>query len=570
MTFKRVRLIAVCLMFSIICVLSDNTVYASSKNDLTSEEFIEKFDVDITVKRDAVIDVVETITYNFGSEQSGNEHHGIYRTIPISYEARGGNYTTDIDHIFVTNEHGTARSYSISRNDRYLTIKIGDPHKRVYGRHVYRIMYRVHDIINFFDDHDELYWNVTGNDWHVPIKSVSARVHIPGKVMRTQCFVGVSGSTDACSIGMVKKNDAIFSHAGLGEGEGMTVVVSVQKGILKEPSAMTCIWHTITDNLMALSPLFVGSGMFYLWYTRGRDRRRHGTIIPRYSPPANMTPADVSFIVHEGIHPRDVGATLIDLAVRGYITITRSTQDNYESASHDYVIKRTHADEKKLLSHEKILLGKILGGEDQGNVSVLRDDQSFFYTFKKVCTERYAGKYFVKNPEKVKSMYVVAGFMIIFGGTFFSAGNVYNVIGALLSGLCVIAFSHFMPARTREGVNVYEHIMDFKDFLSVTEKDRLAFHNAPEKNPKTFEKFLPYAIALGVEKQWARQFDDLYNRQPEWYKSDGSLSASTLVRDLSHFENAVSVISKSAAGGSSGFSGGSSGGGFGGGGGGSW
>jgi uncharacterized membrane protein len=127
-----------------------------------------------------------------------------------------------------------------------------------------------------------------------------------------------------------------------------------------------------------------------------------------------------------------------------------------------------------------------------------------------------------------------------------------------------------MPAKTGQGVLVHEKIEGFRRYLSVAEKDRLEFHNAPEKTPELFDRFLPYAIALGVEDKWAEQFKDLELPERDWYTgSPGTaFTAAALVSDLSSFTGDVSAAAAPKSSGSSG--GGFSGGGFGGGGGGSW
>jgi uncharacterized membrane protein len=129
-----------------------------------------------------------------------------------------------------------------------------------------------------------------------------------------------------------------------------------------------------------------------------------------------------------------------------------------------------------------------------------------------------------------------------------------------------------MPKRTLAGAKLAKQVLGLKLYLNVAEKDRLEFHDAPAKTPERFEKLLPYAIALGVETQWAKQFEGIYNTPPSWYNDRyGTFSTLALVGSLNHFHSvSSSTLSSSPHSSGSGFSGGSSGGGFGGGGGGSW
>jgi uncharacterized membrane protein len=184
------------------------------------------------------------------------------------------------------------------------------------------------------------------------------------------------------------------------------------------------------------------------------------------------------------------------------------------------------------------------------------------------------------NPDRVRATYLIIGFVIAslgLTGIFIAFWLGFMAFSVLISGLILIIFSRFMPRRSQHGAETLEEILGFKLFLSVTEEERLKFHNAPAKNPEMFEKFLPYAMIFGVEKEWAKQFEDMYKTPPSWYEGDfTTFSALYLVTNLSSLSSAATSTITSrpgggAGGGMSGFGGGGfSGGGFGGGGGGSW
>jgi uncharacterized membrane protein len=145
----------------------------------------------------------------------------------------------------------------------------------------------------------------------------------------------------------------------------------------------------------------------------------------------------------------------------------------------------------------------------------------------------------------------------------------------VVSGLIIAGFGFLMPNRTIKGVETRALILGLKEYLNTAEKDRLEFHNAPEKKPEVFEKLLPFAIALKVDKAWAKQFENIYKTNPSWYSdsSGHAFNAYFLSSSLGDFSSslnsAVASTTASASSGGSGFSGGG-GGGFGGGGGGSW
>jgi len=186
--------------------------------------------------------------------------------------------------------------------------------------------------------------------------------------------------------------------------------------------------------------------------------------------------------------------------------------------------------------------------------------------------------YFVRDPVKDKQKFaivlVVGLFVLMFGGTFI--GSFLGILPSLflvLSYLIVVFFMYFMPARTPAGATAFMHVKGLKNYLEMAEKERIAFHNAPEKKPEVFEKFLPVAMVLGVEKKWAGQFNDIYTTPPSWYSSsgNGAFNAMVFASSLNDFSTQSASSLATAPGSSSGSGGGGfSGGGGGGGGGGSW
>ena len=226
------------------------------------------------------------------------------------------------------------------------------------------------------------------------------------------------------------------------------------------------------------------------------------------------------------------------------------------------------------------LMTKLFGSKDVIKLSDLKN--SFAQDLAKIRSEVYslvvADNYYPQNPVTVKTLYSIGGIALAVLGvvatSMTSRGGVIPIVSWILSGIIIVAFGMAMSRRTKKGVLAREHILGLKRYLSVAEKERLAFHNAPEKNPKHFDDLLPYAIVLGVESQWADQFKDIYTQEPSWYRgptSGSHFAVAALASDMNSFSTtAGTTMASSASSGGSGFSGGSSGGGFGGGGGGSW
>ena len=242
----------------------------------------------------------------------------------------------------------------------------------------------------------------------------------------------------------------------------------------------------------------------------------------------------------------------------------------------DYQLDRLKDTDDNLKEYQKILLNAFF---NKGSQSVKLSDLKYKLTsdLKNAHKEIYrfvaSNGYFVKNPATVKLVYNLIGIAFIFLASFtFSFINIFAVTNLVGSGIIIILFGFFMTKRTIKGVKTKNYILGLKEYIRVAEKERIKFHNAPEKNPQTFEKFLPYAMVFKLEKQWAKQFENIYLEQPVWYSGTdlATFSAIGFVNELSNFGSEARASFAQNSGGSSGFSGGSSGGGFGGGGGGSW
>jgi uncharacterized membrane protein len=542
-------------------------------------EKITSFTGEIKINSDSSINVREVIAYDFGE----NQKHGIFRDIPVKYKARGGNYNLRISGIKVADEDGKPYNFTISYPGDDVQIKIGDADKFVSGQKNYIINYAIRRAVNYFPDHDELYWNFTGDEWRVPIENSSVKVVLPENAkenLQAKCFRGVFGSTAECETTVDKNNIEYKSTAPYNPGEGMTIVAGWPKGITKEPTALQKFWDIIRDNWTLFAPIIAFILMFRLWWKKGRDPKGRGTIIAQYSPPDNLAPAEIGTMADGSADNKDVSATIIDLAVRKFLKIRRTEEKGFLGIkSVEYTFTKTKDEEPERDFEKKVMQG-IFGGSKEKKLSDLKN--KFYKTLSDVKDQLYrdvtAKGYYVKNPNTQVGLWVA---IAIVGGAFLAVGfgllqGGWGVASGILSGAIILIFGWLMPAVTKKGAELKENILGFKDFLSVTETDRLKFHNVPEKNPEMFEKFLPHAMVLGVEKEWAKQFEGIYNQQPDWYEDPSgrmfnAMILSSMVSDFNGTAmSAMASQPSSAAGGGSGFSGGGGGGGFGGGGGGSW
>ena len=283
---------------------------------------VQNFHSNITINQDTSLTVEETIDVTFNEQR-----HGIFRTIPVVYRGNGRVINSRLAVLSVNDE------YETSREGDSIQIKIGDPDEYVVGQKTYKIAYRVRRIIQRFDTHDELYWNVAGADWDTNILNASATVASGfAKVTKTECYLCREVSKNENSVSF--ESDSV-----LGNGTDMTIVVALNK--TNQLSFATTTGELILDNwgyFIAILPILAIS---IIWFKRGRDIRyisdnvyydpknkttektpvfNKREFLPMvYSPIAGLTPSEVGTLVDERVDIHDVVAEIVELGRLGYL-----------------------------------------------------------------------------------------------------------------------------------------------------------------------------------------------------------------------------------------------------------
>lgn len=574
------------LFFVFIILIIFGFITSAFAQDFT----IDKFHADITISENSSLTVKERIDVEFQRPK-----HGIYREMPFKYiDELGNTIKTPLKVLSVTDESGKEREYKVNRKGNVIYIRIGDPDRYVSGHQIYVITYKVENAVLFFDDHDELYWNVTGNYWKAPIRDASANVVLTvgntSKNIWASCYTGVSGSRRSeCIYETYPNSVEFFSKKNLSSGEGFTIAFGWDKGLVYPPSSWRkFLWALdIRENWVFFLPVLSLIFMINLWHKRGRDPKVRESITVRYEPPKFgnnlLIPAEVGALVDEKIDSRDITSTIVGLAVKGFIKIEEIKREGLIFDSSDYYLAKIKEPDETLCAFEILLMKKIFSGDLPGiMVSDLKN--RFYRELDLLKTTLYSElvrkKYFLVNPYRVRRFYIASGIIVAFIG-FFSA-SIFTplsfgkgAIAGIMTAFPVFLFSRFMPAKTRAGASVYMDILGFQEFMSRAEKDRLERMGDKE----LFSKFLPYAIALDVVDNWARAFEGIYQESPKWYVSHDGLRTFTPYSFSRSIGSATSSLAAaiysaprgSGVSGGGGFGGGgSSGGGFGGGGGGSW
>ena len=540
---------------------------------------IQRFDVEVVVQPDGSLEVTEVIQPRFTGSW-----RGIYRTIPVEYRTpQGFNYTLLLEPLSVTDGTGRALKYESSRERHYRKFKIYVPDAEDAARTVI-LRYRVLDGLKFFEDHDELYWNVTGDEWEVPIESATARILLPPGVtgLRALNFTGAYGSRQQdATVEILENGVEIRMRRPLAFHEGLTAVVGWDKGIVREPGVLARAALFLRGNWLFAVPLGVFGVMFWLWHTRGRDPRLR-PIAVQYAPPEGLTPAEVGTLVDNSADMRDVTAMIVDLAVRGYLLIEEKEKQHlmglWSNKEYVFHLRKKPEQWKELKPHERELLDALFAGGALESVELSELQNKFYKSLpgirNRIFDSLMAHGYYLHRPDKVRQAYLVGGliigFLMFLGGglisRLFGTAPLTAALAGLATGAVICGFGWFMPARTLQGTRALEGTRGFEDFLGHVEADRM---DRTIRTPEMFEKFLPFAMALSVEKKWVGAFQDIYRQPPEWYRGSYGPNFYPIgfVHDLNQMSARAGAVMTSAprSSGGSGFSGGGFSGGGGGG-----
>ncbi len=504
---------------------------------VTHAEYIESLTSDITLSKDGTAIISEKFAYVFTEAR-----HGIYRCIPTLHQDKSSSFFKEryIDIVLKSVSMDTLDvPYVVDARGNEFCIKIGDPNATITGPHLYTIEYSVGGALSYQEfGGADWYWNVSGNEWTVPIRSIKARVSSPDSILLREraCYRGAVGKTDSCQITTDEQGVIHFSGTQFDPGEGLTVAQALDRSKIpfdvRERYSAALLWTVF---------LLLGVGIFAFALYRYKTKFQTGNaIIPQYEPYPGVKPMYAGYLFDKKLDPRDITAGIVYLAKEGFIKIKKIDRKVFfffEVDDYEMELLRS-GDELKAAFEREILI-------------LIFAVDTVVVQGRKITLSELKNNYFQarENAIRIRALDRTLSKDLIEKGFF--------------SGL-------FFTRRTRKGYEALDHLKGFKDFLRVTETQRYIFHNAPEKNAEQFMEFLPYAIAFGVEKEWAKTFEGITIPNPGWYDGGGSMhsfNAIGLTQSLGGFSTAFAATSAS---GSASSGGGHSGGGGGGGGGGSW
>lgn len=525
------------------------------------------YDNAMVLREDGSVRITETITHAF---PGGQDKHGITRDIRVraGYQNREDVYRYyDLTDLEVSSPSGAPADVQESDYGAYLHLRIGSPDETVTGEQIYVIAYTLAKVVNAIDnDRAEFVHDVVGaanEEWY---DSVTASVAAPATPLQAACNYGPVGSNSLCET--TAGSPTRFAHTDLEPGQAMSVAVSLPRSAFgdltpnlvegstgnegsgsSDPTvspAESRLLGQLTGGLGVFLPLLAAAGMSMLVWTRGRDEQyagltpglnpgvgdsattvrgsRPGAIAVQFTPPAGVQPGMVGTVLDEEANTVDVTATILDLAVRGYLTITE-TEKSFGRT--DWLLTRTTPPSaaQALSSYEEVLLDGLFAMGDQVRLSELKNN--FASTLSAVKGSMYnevvRRGWFRRSPQSQRNTWTGFGSALILLAVmsfFFLSGQVpagrplsaiplsgttILSLGLALSGFIVQVLGRRMASRTADGSAVLAQSLGFKQYLVTAEANQIKWEEAQQ----IFSRYLPYAIVFGVAERWSKTFEEV-------------------------------------------------------------
>ena len=616
--FKRLLVVLAAALSACALNLGAPAAQAASGDAFT------RFDVDAVADASGVLSVTMTVDLTFGSTGHGPYIWFLTRQKYDSSHDRLYTY----DNFRVSSPTGAPAQFDAITERNDIQLKIGDPNRVVSGTQTYVVTYTLQGVVNpdaTGSGMDEIYWNLISTDWDLPISNVTVTIQGPAAVNKTACYTGTSStisSTTPCTSSTSSGPTAAYTQTSLSPGEGVTVVGGWPVGTFPgaeinlvasgdNPFAVTSgggFWAGGAAVVTGLAGWFVARlrkkgrdeqfanvtpGMVPVRGDKVETKREEIRDAPvEFAPPKGIPPRLVGACAREGTANEDITATIIDLAVRGYIHMDQGEGDTFG-------FRRTNADPATLNPVEReIYDGLFAAGPTIASTAM--SSVGFYDTyagFQSLLKREFdAQKWYKSNPKSVVTAYRIGGIAIAVGGSALALvlggalaasglpGLGWLAIPFLVLGIGMAAVAKRMPVRTPVGSAVAIQSLGFKKYLETAEADQIKW----EEGQDIFSQYLPYAISFGCADRWSNLIQELVAKgapvpQPVWYTgyygyqypvwmaithSIGNVGSSFSSAVTAYAAQQAATITHGASGGS-GFSGGF-GGGVGGGGGGSW
>ena len=543
---KIFSLLASCFFVLLTCVAFawDDSFNPNFRSPSQVSEKIYLFDVKIDVQTDGSINITEDITLNAKHQKI---RRGIYRDIPILSDGQLTPVSLTMD--------GRPHPFFTENKGRNLRINFGDNNYIDTGRHTYSFKYTYKNAVKFFRNYDELYWNITGNEWDFTIDKARVQVNLPARAHVQKdgisLYTGPKGAKDSNAR---QVGNLIFETTrSLYPKEGFTIAIPFDKGAVQKPPLLTRIKDSFSFSVLLSFALFVFLIIYAVlsWLKVGRDPAYSN--IPRYEPPEGISPAFTYYLYNKITGPQFMACILLDLAMKGYIEI--QTEKGMFGSTQLSLLRKKPTGEG-LPAEEKLVFDRMFafcGGDvcsldytagvmlnaimRQMNKVLSKESKAYiigngsyitkaiiivaclgilpfiFISPEAIFINLHFAVFFVVFPAIAKNpiiKFIIRLFFIAFYSPFWigmisSPGSFLCLVFYIVALWGLDYYIKLIPNVTPLGRDIFEYLNGFKKYIKTAEVNRFAASN-PMDEERIFCEYLPYAYAMGLQNQWIKKF----------------------------------------------------------------
>jgi hypothetical protein len=531
-----------------------------------ADERILSFDSEVTVQPDGKLSVRETIRVRAEGKQI---RRGIFREFPTTYPRQGGGQVVVGFAFRSATRDGQPETWRVEPHQNGMRMYLGSASTTLpHGEHTYELRYDTDRQMGYFAEHDEIYWNATGNGWGFTIDKATARIVLPAAIpidqVRITGYTGKYGEENQSLRASTESGQPEYETlVPLAPNEGLTVVAMWPKGFImpgveaERPLAAGAQSSPGYDPVrdagqsarLGWAPLehiagrkFSGTHaplglailglalliVFYLWIWDRVGRDPPGkVIIPEYEPPPGFSPAGMRYLYEWGYDNECFAAAVLNLAVKGYLRLEE--EKGLLGFGRTYTLHKLHPTEsqaKELSQDERELLKEIFRRSDKLELKQENHARvmSALSTHERLLDARYAKGFFSRNAGwhflGVLITLGISALVVMLPGTtdtwpdyfFAKAGGWAALLMMFLMWVTIFVFAKLLKAPSVKGRADMDRIAGFKMYLEVAEGEELRKVDKPPPplTPQLFEAYLPMALALGVEQRWAERFADAF------------------------------------------------------------
>ncbi|SFO31044.1 MULTISPECIES: DUF2207 domain-containing protein [Actinomadura] len=544
------------------------TASPASAAGFRASERVLKDEVVITAVKGGTARVKETIVYRFDGRD------GFQRTYPTrTHESLTEDRVYKLDNLRASSPDGGPAEVTATSGDTTTTVKVSGGQKLTGDRTVV-LEYDLRGAITPMGAAEELRWPVIGG-WKVPLDEAKVTVEGGAVIRNVNCFTGPIGSTIGCTQYYTNhtKTQGVYAQQGMLPGEYLTVVAGLPAGTTggkalyerRHTVATAFSVNAVTGAALAgLLVLLVG-GVAVLYLLRGRDARvvgkkaAEGDHAPlagaEFEPPDGVRPGQIGTLIDEQADVIDVTATIVDLAVRGYLLIEE--EDRARTGRLDWTLRRLDRPQADLLPYERILLDALLTAPDGSGRDAVKLSElggTFATKLAQVRSAMYDDVvkqgWFARRPDTVRSRWTVTGILVTLLGIAGTVALAFTTEWALaglaliIAGAALAYGGQYMPAKTARGATVLAHTIGFRAFLErgvIPEGEG----TASRQRIALFSRLLPYAVVFDAVPKWTETVKDAGERAEGadnlyWYEGPAEWDLSKFAESMRTFLLATS------------------------------